>query len=83
MGEKGENEERNNGLQGRIDRTGSSSIRGLQHLHKLSRQYFQVDSPRAQSVTIPIILSDTDTDTFFRYQISSIPIPILFSGTKF
>ena len=36
-----------------------------------------------QSVTVPIILSDTDTDTFFRYQISSIPIPILFSGTKF
>ena len=26
---------------------------------------------------------DTDTDTFFRYQILTIPIPILFSGTKF
>ena len=24
-----------------------------------------------------------DTDTFFRYQIFSIPIPVLFSGTKF
>ena len=26
---------------------------------------------------------DTDTDTFFRYQILTIPIPILFSGTRF
>ena len=35
-------EKRNNGLQGRTDRTGSSSVRRLQYLHKLSRQYFQV-----------------------------------------
>ena len=28
-------------------------------------------------------LNDTDTDTFFRYQFFSIPIPILFSDTNF
>ena len=36
-----------------------------------------------QSVTVPKIFNDTDTDTFFRYQIFPIPVPRLFSGTKF
>ena len=31
-----------------------------------------------QCVTVPEMLNDTDTDTFFRYQIFSIPIPVLF-----
>ena len=35
-----------------------------------------------QSLTVPKILSDTDTDTFFRYQIFTIPIPVIFYGTK-
>ena len=34
--------------------------------------------PSVQSVTILNILNDSNTDTFFRYQIFSIPIPILF-----
>ena len=34
-------------------------------------------------MTVPKILNDTGTDTFFRYQIFTIPIPVLFSGTKF
>ena len=33
----------------------------------------------SQCVTVPKMLDDTDTDTFFRYQIFSIPIPVLFS----
>ena len=41
------------------------------------------DSDSVQCVTVPKMLNDTDTDTFFRYQILSIPIPVLFSGTKF
>ena len=49
-----------------------------------------------QCVTVPKISNDTDTDTFFgtkfsdtgsetffRYQILPIPVPILFFGTKF
>ena len=32
-----------------------------------------------QCVTVPKLLNDTDTDTFIRYQIFSIPIPVLFS----
>ena len=36
-----------------------------------------------QCVTVPKILNDTDTDTFFRYQIFSIPIPVLFSVPNF
>ena len=34
--------------------------------------------PSVQRVTILNILNDSNTDTFFRYQIFSIPIPILF-----
>ena len=37
----------------------------------------------SQCVTVPKMLNDTDTDTFFRYQIFSIPIPILFSVPNF
>ena len=37
----------------------------------------------SQSLTVPKILSDTDTDTFFRYQIFTIPIPVLFTVPKF
>ena len=33
--------------------------------------------------TVPKMLDDTDTDTFFWYQIILIPISVLFSGTKF
>ena len=43
----------------------------------------QVLVPTKQSMTVPKILNDTGTDTFFRYQIFAIPIPVLFSGTKF
>ena len=32
----------------------------------------------SQCVTVPKMLNDTDTDTFIRYQIFSIPIPVLF-----
>ena len=38
---------------------------------------------RGQSLTVPKILNDTDTDTFFRYQIFTIPIPVLFTVPKF
>ena len=34
---------------------------------------------KEQCVTVPRMLNDTDTDTFFRYQLFSIPIPVLFS----
>ena len=34
-----------------------------------------------QSVTVPKMFNDTDT--FFQYQIFPIPVPRLFSGTKF
>ena len=37
----------------------------------------------SQCVTVPKMLSDTDTDTFSRYQIFSIPIPVLFSVPNF
>ena len=43
----------------------------------------QLTGARIQCVTVPKMLNDTDTDTFFRYQIFSIPIPVLFSDTKF
>ena len=36
-----------------------------------------------QCVTVPKMLNDTDTDTFFRYQIFSIPIPVLFPVPNF
>jgi len=36
-----------------------------------------------QCVTVPKMLNDTDTNTFFQYQIISIPIPILFSVPNF
>ena len=36
-----------------------------------------------QCVTVPKMLDDTDTDTFFRYQIFLIPIPVLFSVPNF
>ena len=36
-----------------------------------------------QCVTVPKMLNDTDTDTFIRYQIFSIPIPVLFSVPNF
>ena len=36
-----------------------------------------------QCVTVPKMLNDTDTDTFFRYQIFSIPIPVLFAVPNF
>ena len=36
-----------------------------------------------QCVTVPKIMDDTDTDTFFRYQIFSIPIPVLFLVPNF
>ena len=41
---------------------------------------FFVHSSQAanQCVTVPEMLNDIDTDTFFRYQIFSIPIPVLF-----
>ena len=35
-----------------------------------------------QCVTVPKMLNETDTNTFFRYQIFSIPIPVLFSDTN-
>ena len=38
---------------------------------------------RYQSATVPKILNDTDTDTYFRYKIFPILIPVLFFGTKF
>ena len=44
---------------------------------------FRVSTHSNQCVTVPKMLNSTDTDTFFRYQILSIPIPVLFSGTKF
>ena len=34
-------------------------------------------------MTVPKLLNDTDTDTFIRYQIFSIPIPVLFSVPNF
>ena len=36
-----------------------------------------------QSVTVPKILNETDTDTFFWYQTFPIPIPVLFSVPNF
>ena len=36
-----------------------------------------------QCVTVPKILNDTDTETFFRHQIFSIPIPVLFLVPNF
>ena len=37
----------------------------------------------SQCVTVPEMLNETDTDSFFRYQIFSIPIPVLFSVPNF
>ena len=39
--------------------------------------------PPHQCVTVPKIFNDTDTDTFFRYQIFPIPIPVLFPVPNF
>ena len=38
---------------------------------------------KEQCLTVPKMLNDTDTDTFFRYQLFSILIPVLFFGTSF
>ena len=46
--------------------------------HKMeANELFKQELLQEQSVTVPNILNDTDT--FFRYQLFSIPIPLLFS----
>ena len=45
--------------------------------------YCTVFNTALQCVTVPKMLNDTDTDTFFRNQIFSIPIPVLFPVPNF
>ena len=46
-----------------------------------SKSVYLVDTK--QCVTVPKMLNDTETNTFFRYQIFSIPIPVLFPVPNF